>query len=134
MTKFIPTALIITLLGIGGFGFVVLSHDNGMSAGHTDCFAARAQSGLCPEMASAASFIFHANALKIFSTASFKNLLYSLIFFSALWSVSAIFAGAALPAATRRRTQLKSHSIFIPKNLAVLLRWQARHEMSPSVF
>ena len=122
-----------TLTGIGGLGFLVLSHDSGMSAGHTDCFAAKAQSGLCPEMASAASFIFHANALKIFSTASFQNILYAFLFFSVLLAASLIFASAVLAAQTRLHQRLKSLNLFIPENLTLLLRWQARHEMSPSV-
>ena len=127
--------LISSLLLLAVFGFVGMLMQ--MGNGHGGCLAVQVRGFNCPN--NPIAFLnFHAEALKIFSTAVFSYSFNSLfIFFSLLTFFSVLFFRQIFQAEQKRTRVLvkKKETSFASSPLRrSISRWLSIHENSPSLF
>jgi polyferredoxin len=131
--KFLTLLLIIGFASIAVFGFIAMNDNEG---GHTGCIAATAQGAVCPSTNLGDFIAFHANAFRVFSTATFAPSVLSLIALALL-----AFAGFALTLVLLRENPLRRFlHLHVSSRSAdtrtaeheLLLRSLALRELSPA--
>jgi|SRR3989344_705487 len=111
------------------FGFMtMMAHGN-----HTDCAAATAQGGACPEGETALAYVsFHLDALRSFTSATFGSpFLIALALILVTFGIATGILSTSLPPISSR-TVNRFEDFLRPPVLTRLTAWTALHEASPT--
>ena len=129
MKTFLTYILVGATIGIAVLGFSMMDNHNGMAGVYGTCVAEAVNGAVCPANP-LASAVFHMDAMRFFSTATFDGSIFAALGLLAL--IAPAFSKRVVPGLARPPAGFRKIVDAPPNQSEIRLRhWMAFHELSP---